>query len=271
MQPIVDCTGPQALLAVAAGCFNLVLGHCAKELSMMPSQGRILVRNTSLRALWLLLATALCPVLALAAPAPWADTVANRLKALALIQTLNAQILASTSATLTLESWCRVHGLAMPAQVIARRQSGPELAPTEQQRQELQVDAQEPVRYRRVELLCGDVLLSVADNWYVPARLSAAMNTLLETTQTPFGKVVLPLAPHRETLSDALLWSPLPTRWEMTGLAKSTSAAAGAALEMPAALFEIRAILYTPAHQALAEVVEDYQRGILGFAEPTLP
>jgi hypothetical protein len=40
---------------------------------------------------------------------------------------------------------------------------------------------------------------------------------------------------------------------------------------MPAALFEIRAILYTPDHQALAEVVEDYQRGILGFAEPTLP
>jgi len=218
-----------------------------------------------------LLAVALVPALAGAASPPWSDTPAARLKALALIETLNAQILASSSATLTLESWCRVHGLAAPAQVIARRQSGAELAPTDQQRQELQVSAQEPVRFRRVELLCGDVLLSVADNWYVPARLSAAMNTLLETTQTPFGKVVLPLAPHRETLSDSLLWSPLPLGWGLVGSARSTSAAAGTLLEMPAALFEIRAILYTPEHQALAEVVEDYQRGILGFAEPTLP
>jgi hypothetical protein len=238
---------------------------------MMPSQSGFMSRNARFRASRLLLAVALCPTLALAAPAPWADTPASRLKALALIQTLNAQILASTSATLTLESWCRVHGLATPAQVIARRQSGPELAPTDQQRQELQVDAHEPVRFRRVELLCGEVLLSVADNWYVPARLSAEMNTLLETTQTPFGKVVLPLSPHRETLSDSLLWSPLPVDWELTSAPKSTSAAAGAVLEMPAALFEIRAILYTPSHQALAEVVEDYQRGILGFAEPSLP
>jgi hypothetical protein len=221
------------------------------------------------RCLWLALAC--IPALAGAAPAPWADTPASRLKALALIEILNAQILASTSATLTLESWCRVHGLATPAQVIARAQSGAERAPSDQQRQELQVDAQEPVRYRRVELLCGDVLLSVAENWYVPSRLSASMNALLESTQTPFGKVVLPLRPHRETLADSLLWSPLPVGWDVGGAIRSRSGAAGAALEMPAALFEIRAILYTPDHQALAEVVEDYQRGILGFAEPTLP
>ncbi len=228
-------------------------------------------RQSGSRTLRLWLALACVPALAGAAPAPWADTPASRLKALALIETLNAQILASTSATLTLESWCRVHGLATPAQVIARPQSGAERAPSDQQRQELQVDAQEPVRYRRVELLCGDVLLSVAENWYVPARLSAAMNTLLETTQTPYGKVVLPLSPHRETLADSLLWSPLPVGWDVGGATMSPRAAAGAVLEMPAALFEIRAILYTPDHQALAEVVEDYQRGILAFAEPTLP
>jgi hypothetical protein len=221
-------------------------------------------------AVGLLFATASVAALAGSAVPPWADTPATRLKALALIETLNAQILASSSATLTLESWCRVHGLATPAQVIARRQSGPEQAPSEQQRQELQVDAREPVGFRRVELLCGDVLLSVADNWYVPARLSPAMNALLETTQTPFGKVVLPLMPHRETLADTLLWSPLPPGWELAGAAQRSAPSAGANLEMPPVLFEIRAILYTPDHQALAEVVEDYQRGILGFAEPVL-
>jgi hypothetical protein len=209
------------------------------------------------------------PLLSAAAP-PWSDSPAARLKALALIETLNAQILASSSATLTLESWCRVHGLATPAQVLARREDGPQQAPSDQQRQELQVDAHEPVRFRRVQLLCGDVLLSVADNWYVPARLSPEMNALLDTTQTPFGKVVLPLAPHRETLADTLLWSPLPPGWELNARVER-STAASATLDMPAALFEIRAILYTPDHKAIAEVVEDYQRGILAFAEPLLP
>jgi hypothetical protein len=219
---------------------------------------------------FLVSATLLTPLFAGAA-APWTDSSVNRLKALALIETLNAQVLASSSATLTLESWCQMHGLATPAKVIARRESGPEQAPSDQQRQELQVDAQEPVRYRRVELLCGDVLLSVADNWYVPARLTPAMNAQLDETQTPFGKVVLPLAPHRETLADTLLWAPLPPNWELNTSAARTGAIAGRTLELPAALFEIRAVLYTPDHRALAEVVEDYQRGILGFSEPVLP
>jgi chorismate-pyruvate lyase len=202
---------------------------------------------------------------------PWADSSVSRLKALALIETLNTQILASSSATLTLESWCQAHGLATPAKVIALRQSGAEQAPSEQQRQELQVDAQEPVRFRRVRLVCGDVLLSVADNWYVPSRLTPAMNALLEETQTPFGKVVLPLAPHRETLLDALLWTPLAPSWELNQSPASRAPKGGGRLELPATLFEIRAVLYTPDHQALAEVVEDYQRGILGFPEPVLP
>jgi hypothetical protein len=44
------------------------------------------------------------------------------------------------------------------------------------------------------------VVLSDARNWYVPARLTPAMNGLLGTTQTPFGKVVAPLGLHRQPL-----------------------------------------------------------------------
>lgn len=219
----------------------------------------------------LALGAVLCaPLLAGEVP-PWNDSSVSRLKALALIETLNAQILASRSATLSLESWCQAHGLAAPAKVIARRQSGAEQAPSEQQRQELQVDAQEPVRFRRVELVCGDVLLSVADNWYVPSRLTPEMNALLEETQTPFGKVVLPMAPHRETLSDALLWTALPPDWELNQSTARNARKRGRTLDLPATLFEIRAVLYTPDHRAIAEVVEDYQRGVLGFSEPVLP
>jgi chorismate-pyruvate lyase len=62
------------------------------------------------------------------------------------------------------------------------------------------VSAGQTIRYRRVQLFCGDHLLSEADNWYVPDRLSADMNKLLDTTQTPFGTVVRPLDFHRRTL-----------------------------------------------------------------------
>jgi hypothetical protein len=50
-----------------------------------------------------------------------------------------------------------------------------------------------------VQLWCGDRLLSEADNWYVPSRLTPAMNTALETTDTPFGKAVQELKPYRRT------------------------------------------------------------------------
>ena len=43
---------------------------------------------------------------------PWHDTAATRLAALALVESLNAELLASQSATLTLEHWCAAHALA---------------------------------------------------------------------------------------------------------------------------------------------------------------
>ena len=53
------------------------------------------------------------PGLGQAAPG-WLDTYESRLEILALTQTLNAEILASSSATLTLEDWCRDHKMADP-------------------------------------------------------------------------------------------------------------------------------------------------------------
>ncbi|MFM6832719.1 MAG: hypothetical protein ACKOVA_20640, partial [Novosphingobium sp.] len=52
-----------------------------------------------------------------------------------------------------------------------------------------------------VRLTCGDTVLSVAHNWYVPARLTPEMNRTLETTDAPFGKVVAPLGFRRERLA----------------------------------------------------------------------
>jgi hypothetical protein len=103
-------------------------------------------------------------------------------------------------------------------------------------------------------------VLSAAENWYVPDRLTAEMNRLLETTTTPFGRAVEPLQPYRRTFAVTLLWTPLPDGWER---APSLPAPTGGALAIPDALFEHRAVLYTGDHKPFAEVREIYQRAIL--------
>jgi chorismate-pyruvate lyase len=206
-------------------------------------------------------ALALCNVSV--AQSAWRDTPTTRLEALALMQTLSAELLASTSATLTLERWCQEHALAAPATIVAHRISGTEVAADDEQRRHLQVDATEPLRYRRVELRCGPHVLSIADNWYVPGRLTSGMNRLLDTSESPFGRVVLPLHPRRESLSALLLWSPLP----QPGGRRVTKLL----LDVPPALFEHRAIVYSGDNLPIAEVHEVYQRGLLEFPEPHLP
>lgn len=118
---------------------------------------------------------------------PWPDTFITRLQALALIQTLNAEILSSRSATLSLENWCRDHRLASDPKILAYVMKGINKAPTAEQRQRLEVSAEDEVKYRRVQLRCGARILSEADNWYVPSRLTPEMNRLLETTDVPLA------------------------------------------------------------------------------------
>lgn len=201
------------------------------------------------------------------AAAPWPDTYPARLQALALIQTLNANILASSSATLTLEKWCGDHAMAAAAKIVARRDAATDKPAGAEQRERLAVDRDTAVKYRRVQLYCGGHLMSEADNWYVPSRLTPAMNRLLEETETPFGRAVLPLAPYRRTFAAVSLWSPLPERWESIPAA-TPQQSKGQALAIPAGLFEHRAVLYTREHLPFSEVHEVYQRGILEFPAP---
>ena len=199
---------------------------------------------------------------------PWPDTFITRLQALALIQTLNAEILSSRSATLTLENWCRDHQLATDPKIIAHVVKGINKVPTTEQRQRLEVNAEDEVKYRRVQLRCGTRILSEADNWYVPGRLTPEMNRLLETTDNPFGKVVKLLEPYRRTFSAKLLWAPLPEGWERAS--GRLPAGTSRELVMPDALFEHRAVLYSREHKPFSEVNEVYQRQILDFP-PIIP
>jgi len=197
------------------------------------------------------------------APPPWPDTFIARLEALALIQTLNAEILASRSATLSLENWCRDHRLAEEPKILAHVVTGVNKAPMAEQRQRLEVSAQDEVKYRRVQLRCGTRVLSEADNWYVPSRLTSEMNRLLEVTETPFGKAVKELEPYRRTFAVKLLWAPLPEGWERES--GKWPVATNNTLEIPDAVFEHRAVLYTRDHIPFSEVNEVYQGQILAF------
>jgi hypothetical protein len=194
----------------------------------------------------------------------WPDSSLGRLEALALIEQLNGELLASKSATTTLEAWCAAHKMASPARVVAIVARGTDVPATAADRSALQVNAREPLRYRRVSLACGTHVLSEAENWYVPSRLTHAINRALDTTSTPFGHVIAPLKPMRETLSVERLWPPLPAGWENRALSLSDGNAG--ALAIPHFLFRHRAVVFDGTHRPLALVVETYTSGVLDFA-----
>jgi chorismate-pyruvate lyase len=192
------------------------------------------------------------------------DTALARVEALALLQTLNADLLSHDSATLTLERWCGTHHLAADSRLHAELVHGQDKALTAAQRKELGISAEEPVRYRRVRLSCGGHVLSEADNWYVPRLLTPDMNRQLDETDTPFGRVVLSLGFTRHTLAVDLLWRPLPAGWE----AEALPADGPGTLPIPQEVLQHRAVLTTRNGTPFCEVVETYQRAMFAFSLP---
>jgi len=203
------------------------------------------------------------------ADAAWTDTPATRLEAQALLETLNADLLSNDSATLTLDRWCEAHKMATPGtKVVAERVHGDDKAPTDEVRQLLGVGATDPVRYRHVRLHCGDHVLSEADNWYVPARLTTDMNQVLDSTDTAFGRAVQALHFHRRTLSAKLLWQPLPPGWEMSSALPKPPRGP---LQVPAETIQHRAVLSLPDGTPISLVVETYTHEVLSFPQPPHP
>lgn len=198
-------------------------------------------------------------------PSPWPDTFEARLAALTLIETLNADLLRHNSATLTLERWCDAHGLGRPARVVAERDRRTDKQPDADQRKILDVPDGEVVRYRRVRLRCGPHVLSEADNWYVPGRITPGMNQTLERTDATFGRVVQPLKFSRQTLLATVLWHPLSDGCDRGAPCSPT---VGGSLDMPASILEHRAVLSLPDGTPFSLVAETYTRETLNFPMP---
>lgn len=122
-----------------------------------------------------------------------------------MLEALESQLLSNPSATEVLESYCERHfgtdHATVQAEILKRQDH---VKPDTSVLKQLKVGPGESVSYRSVRLHCGEIALSEADNWYVPERLTPAMNDTLAKTDLPFGKVVKPLKFQRKTLK---------TRW----------------------------------------------------------
>ncbi|MXP10010.1 hypothetical protein [Pseudoblastomonas halimionae] len=111
-----------------------------------------------------------------------------------------AQLAGNESATAALQGWCAKQGMADPAKIVVEHMDTNGEEPADAIRQMLEVEPDEPLGYRHVRLVCGSTVMSVAHNWYVPGRLTPAMNETLETTNTPFGRAVAELGFTRQRL-----------------------------------------------------------------------
>ena len=206
-------------------------------------------------------------VLGLAATAPAAharalpDSYAGRLKALALVQALDLDLLGHDSATAVLQRWCDAHAMAPGAKIQARLLAGADQPLPAAARQALGLGADVAVRYRRVRLACGTHVLSEAENWYLPGALTPEMNGLLDHTDTPFGVVVKALDFRRRNLTAELLFQALAPGWEM----RPPPPAKAGALPVPPIVLRHTAALTTGAGAPLAYVVESYTAAVLDF------
>ena len=194
----------------------------------------------------------------------WVDTFLARTEIRTLLQKLNHDLLSHDSATLTLDSWCTDRKLAPGQKIVAERVPGADKPVTSAQRKLLKAGPTEPVRYRHVRLKCGDLVLSEADNWYVPARLTPDMNRQLDNSDIAFGRVAQPLNFHRQNLSARFLWDPLPPGWKM----KSTRLKDIGLLKIPPHVLEHRAVLILPDGKPISEVIETYTSATLKFTPP---
>jgi chorismate-pyruvate lyase len=158
---------------------------------------------------------------------------------------LERMLASHDSATTALEQWCEQQGLANPAHVVAEPAAGQLGAEPSYLRAVLNISAEEALGVRHVHLTCGGRLLSRAQNWYVPSRLTPEMNAVLAASTTPFGKVAAPLGFRRELIE--------------------TRRGPGPDCPAETVLFQ-RAVLRLPDGRPLAHVLECYAASAVGPA-----
>ncbi|MBS0411457.1 MAG: hypothetical protein JSR86_16190 [Proteobacteria bacterium] len=198
----------------------------------------------------------LAPAIAPAFP----NTYDGRLRALTEAQRLQGELQSRDSATETLRLWCQAHRWADPAQIRAIRDVAAVKPPSPAVRNLLGAGPRTPIRYRRVKLVCGERVLSEADNWYLPGKLTPEMNKALDETDTPFGVAVKALGFHRQAIGSRILIHPYD---EAPPPAPARPGAEPPPLVLPYAVIQNSAVLITGDGAPFSVVVETYTRAAL--------
>jgi chorismate-pyruvate lyase len=167
-----------------------------------------------------------------------------------LLGTLNMDLLTHDSATAVLQDLCSRYGPA-GTKITAIRVQGPDKRASDDVMTALRPSAEEHLNYRRVRLACGTHVLSEADNWYRPSRLTPDMNRTLDTGDTPFGVAVRSLNFRRQNVGVEILWRPLP---DTTGKTMSSNRP----VTIPAEILRHRAVLSMPDGTPFSYVIETY-------------
>jgi hypothetical protein len=158
------------------------------------------------------------------------------------IEDFEAILAASPTATVALETWCQSR-FGVTERVRATKVLASSNEPTARIRGALELGRDERLAYRRVRLSCAGRELSLAYNWYVPARLTPEMIRQLAETDIPFGRIAEPLGFKRE---------PIAKPWS------------GPELCPAGTVLSNRALLRLPDGKPLAMVVECYTKDVLG-------
>jgi chorismate-pyruvate lyase len=125
--------------------------------------------------------------------------------------------------------------------------------------------ASEAVHYRQVRLMCGSLALAVAENWFVPHRLTEDMNEALNQTNIPFGSVIAPLHPVRRTLvanAWPLVDEPVEAPPWFRGSAHGSH---------PEIILEHKAMILSNSGTSLAHVNEFFFANLVSFASASVP
>jgi hypothetical protein len=90
------------------------------------------------------------------------------------------------------------------------------------------------------------------------------MNRALNSSDTPFGKIIAPLDPYRTTVETKIYWSPLDKGWE-NDIGQSKITSQNKAIKLPKYLFMHRALVSSKSGLPISEVVETYTNEAINF------
>jgi hypothetical protein len=183
----------------------------------------------------------------------------TRSKVAALVSELSEHLLHAPTATGALHTWCAARSLSAGPITVVKQSPNQPCYPDDDGLDELRPDRHERIVYRRVRLVRGPLVLSEADNWFVPDRLPPAIRELLEASDVPFGTAIAQLQPSRRTYFVG--FAEFSAAWQVG--AKDSSLVLSPAMTV----LEHKAVVLDRDGRPLSVVSERYRAALLGGVE----